>query len=434
MAGPDVGQGACVSSPRPQGAEPGHGAGSRQARARVGLVLNAGGARGAYQTGALQVLLPLLEQRGERPTVLVGTSAGALTTCLLAGTAHLPAAEQARAVAAGLQRATKENVLRPLWQQVPLLALQYGVETLGLPLARPSGLLGTAPLRRTLSREVDWHALHRNVADGTVDAVTLLATVVRSGRVVGFTESSGAVPDGDPDGDVVYARTRLDVPHAMASAAIPMLFPAVRVDDPAQASGWYVDGATRLRAPLLPALDHGVDRLVVVGTTSLRRRLSSPGDDLETVDLGDTAVSLLNAMIDDALRRDVRRLGEVNAFFGGAHEAALRGYREARGLRPFREVPFVAVVPEDGAEIDDLAGDVYRRRHGRPWRLVADPDLQVLHRALGGDSPLQGELLSFLLFDEEFFRELRRLGRRDAQTWVDAHPDLWQSGPVDVDA
>ena len=61
---------------------------------RVALVLDAGGARSAYQVGALDVLLPALAERGARPRLLVGTSAGALLTAALTATAHLDSQEQ----------------------------------------------------------------------------------------------------------------------------------------------------------------------------------------------------------------------------------------------------------------------------------------------------------------------------------------------------
>src|SRR4051794_27040426 len=62
-------------------------------RVTVALVLAGGGARGAYEAGALSVLLPALEARGERPVIVVGTSVGALNATFVAATAHLPAAD-----------------------------------------------------------------------------------------------------------------------------------------------------------------------------------------------------------------------------------------------------------------------------------------------------------------------------------------------------
>ena len=81
----------------------------------VGLVLAGGGARGAYEAGVLVELLPWLEERGERPTVLVGTSVGALTAAFLASVAHLPAreaADQRRLARWGA--VTQERVIRPI--------------------------------------------------------------------------------------------------------------------------------------------------------------------------------------------------------------------------------------------------------------------------------------------------------------------------------
>src|SRR6476659_8123955 len=86
---------------------------------RVALVLDAGGARSAYQVGALEVLLPALAERGTRPRVLIGTSAGALLSGALAATAHLEAADQVARLRDVLDRTTKRHVMRPLWRQVP---------------------------------------------------------------------------------------------------------------------------------------------------------------------------------------------------------------------------------------------------------------------------------------------------------------------------
>ena len=60
-------------------------------RGRIAAVLPGGGARGAYEVGALSALLPALAERGERPDVIVGTSVGAINAALLASLAHLPA-------------------------------------------------------------------------------------------------------------------------------------------------------------------------------------------------------------------------------------------------------------------------------------------------------------------------------------------------------
>jgi NTE family protein len=394
----------------------------------VALVLDAGGARSAYQVGALEILLPTLAQRGARPRVLVGTSAGALLTGVLAASAHLEAGEQVAQLQAVLGQATKRQVIRPLWRQVPEVLARYASETLGLSAFRLRGLFGTEPLARTLEQAIDWQALHRNVDHGVVETAAVTATSVRSGQVVLFSESNSALPPPVPDLRRRFVATRLHVTHLMASSAIPALFPCVRVDEPTEAAGWYVDGATRRTVPLAPPLELGADRVVVVGTGGLGPPPVDHAGDTDAVDLADGGATLLGAVMDDPLRHDLRRFAEVNAMAQDPKLApALRRHREARGQSEYRTVPYVAVLPQHGEELADTAMAVFRTNHGSLLRTLGDPDLQVMHRLLGGDSPLQGELLSYLLFDRDFFAAAAELGRRDARRWVKDHPQLWRT-------
>ena len=323
---------------------------------------------------------------------------------------------------------TKQNVMRPLWRQVPEVLVRYTSETFGLSRFRLRGLFGSQPLAHTLSKFIDWDALHRNIEDGLIESAAVTATSVRTGRVILFTESGSPVPRAAPEYHGRFVATRLDVPHLMASAAIPVLFPSVHVDEPAEAAGWYVDGATRRRAPLAPALELGADRVVVVGTGGLRPPDADTDLDRVAVDLGDAGATLLGAVMDDPLRHDLRRLAELNALTGDPELApVLERHRVARGRSPYRTVPYVAVAPEDGDELARTAMQVFRANHGSLLRTLGDPDLQVMHRLLGSDSPLQGELLSYLLFDPDFFAAAAAFGRRDALRWVEQHPDLWRT-------
>jgi NTE family protein len=208
-----------------------------------------------------------------------------------------------------------------------------------------------------------------------------------------FTESTAPVPPAAPDYRRRYVATRLDVAHLMASAAIPALFPSVPVDEPEEVAGWYVDGATRRRVPLAPALELGADRVVVVGTGGLHAPDAADLARDGAVDIGDGVATLLGAVMDDPVRHDLRRLAEVNAMTEDAELGpALRRHREATGRSALRTVPYVAVAPEDGEEIARAAMEVFRANHGSLRRTLGDPDMQVMHRLLGSDSPLQGEL------------------------------------------
>jgi NTE family protein len=115
---------------------------------RFGLVLAGGSGRGAYEAGVLAELLPRLEERGERPTVLVGTSVGALTAAFLASVAHLPAREAVAQQAARWGAVTPGRVIRAiLLHRTPRTLLRYLGEFAGMPGMRLESLLDASPLR-----------------------------------------------------------------------------------------------------------------------------------------------------------------------------------------------------------------------------------------------------------------------------------------------
>jgi NTE family protein len=403
---------------------------------RIGSVLSGGGARGAYEAGAISVLAPALEARGERPALFVGTSVGAINAAYLAASRHLHAEEQVEGLLDRWRQATKERVIRPILRyQIPLTALRYAGSLLSLPRVRLASLLDPAPLERSLRSWMSWGDLHRNVASGIVDALALTATAAGTGRTVVFVE--GAAQPATRHSHVLdYVHTELADEHIRASAAIPILFPPVRVETPAEARGWYVDGGTRLNTPIKPALDLGADRLIVIGTEAITEPSAEPGrHDCAPPDFGDGALHALHGALVDPLAEDMRLLGNVNVFFAdGADAPAATRYRQVRGKPPYRRVPYMFVAPTRRGLIGDLARQVFRARY-RGLKALGSPDFPVLNRLLGGDSPVHGELLSYLFFDREFIDALIDLGREDARRWLkdeSRQADPWQVEPLET--
>src|SRR3954471_22638481 len=150
---------------------------------RIALVLAGGGARGAYEAGALTVLLPELERRGQRPDLVVGTSVGALNAAFVAATAHLPAADVADAAIAAWSSIRDERVLEPLVSTGSLVRLAgYLGEALGVPRARAWSVLDPSPLRRTVPELIDLDRLRANVQGGVVHAAAVVATSAQTAR------------------------------------------------------------------------------------------------------------------------------------------------------------------------------------------------------------------------------------------------------------
>lgn len=395
----------------------------------TGLVLSGGGARAAYEAGVLAELLPVLEDRGERPQVIVGTSAGALNAAFLAASAHLPAREAAAALQERMGAVTKDRVLKPvLSDHAPRTAIRYAAEIAGLPGFALRSLLDPGPLERTLRDWIEWNTLHRNLDEGAVEALAVVATDAANERAVVFVERDGG---DEPFGsrEVDYVAARIGVEHVMASSAIPTIFPAVRIENPEHAAGWYYDGGTRLNAPIKPAIDLGIDRVLVIGTHSVGEETSHLREDQPR--FIDGAQQLLQATLVDPLIRDVRMLGKLNLLLTDGGTEAMHDYKSKRGKAPYRRLPYAFVGPRDPGEIGELASRVYRERFGGLKALRA-PDLTVITRLLGGPGEAHGELLSYLLFDPEFIAELMELGRRDARAWLERVPGCWVTDPIDA--
>ncbi|MBW3608934.1 MAG: patatin-like phospholipase family protein [Actinobacteria bacterium] len=327
----------------------------------VGLVLAGGGARGAYEAGVLAELLPWLEARDERPDVLVGTSVGALTATYLASMAHRPAAEAAGGLVELWEQVTQDRVIRPILRhQSPRTVLRYLAEVVGIPNVRLTSLLDPEPLRGTVDSWLDWRAVHDNVAAGTVGALAIVATSADTERAVVFVE--GREQQQVADATLVdYVAGPLTVDHVLASAAIPVAFPAVHVERADRRGGWYYDGGTRLNTPVKPALDLGVDRVVVVTTHAPFRPECQEGEAHRAPDFAEGAFELVQASLVDPLIQDLRNLGKINLLTErlGVSAAA-----------PYRTVPYLFAGPRVTGRLGRVVSQVFTRHFAGTRRIL----------------------------------------------------------------
>lgn len=397
------------------------------ARPTVAVVLPGGGARGAYEIGALSVLLPALEARGERVSVYCGTSVGAINATTLASLAHLPVEEQVKETLTRWRDLRKRDVVAPIVggggarTLMRLLAHVAGVYRVSL-----ASLMDPTPLRASLDRWTDWKMLARNVERGVVDSVCVVATSLASGGPVAFVACRDVAP-GHLDEGLRYVKTRLGGEHVRASAAIPLLFPAVEITTPRSARGHYIDGGTRLNSPIKPALHLGAERVIVVGLEPFAAATPRAGPQREPR-IADVAANVIDGLLVDQVGTDLRRLAAINSFFAedasvGTSRAA-RAYRLARGHAPYRPISYALVSPRRRGDIGRLADTVFERRFGGA-RGMLDPDYVLLSRVLGGRTRSRGELLSFLMFDSEFTEALIEMAQRDAERWLRRHPNFW---------
>lgn len=392
----------------------------------IALVLAGGGARGAYELGVLSVLAPVLEDRGERFDIIVGTSVGALNAAYLAANAHRPLTAVAADGVAVWQAMAYLDVLGPLLsvREFGRLARYVG-ETFGVPGAFVPSILDPTPLDATVKRLIDFDQLESNIASGVLRTAAVVATSFTTSRSVIFLRGGPAPPANDHRA-IDYVPVQLTDVHVRASAAIPALFPAVEVTEPAAWAGWYSDGGTRLNAPLTPVLALGADRVIVIGLNSsvtVRREASRRPDALDGV------AQLAQVVLSDQLTDDVVTLASIN-------EALL----DAASPSPrHRTVPYMFVAPRNRFALGELAVKVYKRRYAGPRGFLRARDISLIGAFVNaGRGPIHGELFSYLFFAREFIEELIELGRRDAQRWLDTEHDdgpwQWRRLPAKVHA
>jgi NTE family protein len=367
-------------------------------RKLVALVLSGGGARGAYEAGVVAELLPALERRGERPTVFVGTSAGAINAAYLASRANEPADVAAKGLVGLWSDIEKEDVIGPL------LKALFEFATAGWTHRDDAaGALDVTPLRTTISRSIDgWGRIGDNLATGTLDALAVTATSMATGASVVYCDTTLPIPRHKPAAGIYYLQRSCSLDHVMASAAIPILFPPVDLG-PEDRPDWFMDGGVRLNTPIKPAIDLGADRVAIVATEPSSRKLPLAGRWYGggTPGIEVALLHLMRSGFVDPLLRDLESLRRINRTVA-AHPK--RGWRECRYLFVGPEAPGLFAM------LADAAFD----RHALPTS-ITEAEFWLLSRAVGSDTMAGAELLSYLLFQPAFIETCIEQGRVDAK-------------------
>lgn len=383
---------------------------------RRGLVLSGGGARAAYEAGVLDYVLRELPRElvaGARFRVICGTSVGAVHACYLAAMAHRPDYEFGRVTrmwrALELDRMLRLSALDLARLPVDLLGLASGAS---LP---PGVLVNPDSLRQLVVRETPWESIGENLERGLVDALSVTATHVATGTTSVFVQRrDGQVPPWTRDRRVVARPAQIRPVHALASAAIPFLFPPVRIGD-----GFYCDGGLRQNTPLSPALRLGVDRVLVVGLRheGESTRARAFGAEQEERFPGPFVLlgKMLDALLLDHLDYDLARLEGFNTLlrdgqlaFGEGFERGINAISARMRGVSYRDVGACVIRPS--RDIGAMATEFvfqHKKRLGRLARFV-------LGKIAHADGLANSDFLSYLLFDGRFAAELIELGRADA--------------------
>lgn len=371
---------------------------STSSRPKLGLVLPGGGARAAYQAGVLSAIAELLPADSSNPfPIISGTSAGAINAAFIATNA-LQFRKGVQQLASVWEHIYSERVFRTdaytIFKNISywFLALLHA----GFGRRNPIVLLDNAPLRGLLEQHIVFARLQQAIGSGNLEALAITCSGYTSARAITFFE-------GKPELESWWRTRRQGLPaklhfdHIMASVSLPAIFTAVRIGQE-----YFGDGSLRQAAPLSPAVHLGAERILVIGLRNEHpNRLPAPGEPVPYPPLGQIAGYLLDVIFSDRVYTDLERLKRINATIGHMTQ------RNARA-QPLRIIDTLVIVPSE--DIREIA----RRHIGEFPR-----SMRLLLRAMGGLHKTGSQLLSYLLFEAGYCRELIALGRKDAFAHAD---------------
>jgi NTE family protein len=360
----------------------------------IALVMGGGGARGAYQVGLLRHLARRYPNL--RLPILTGVSAGAVNVAYLAQ--HTGTFSAAVTSLDRLWRAlSPDQVFRV---DSPALAMNF--MKWGLRLAtggnvaetQTRGLVDTSPLRTFLTRALIPQGgvlggIDHNIARGSLRAVALSTTDYGTGQSIVWMQGRNLEEWERPKRRSIA--TRLTVEHVMGSSALPFFFPAVRIED-----SWHGDGGIRLTAPLSPALHLGAHKILAISTRYERSQEEANRSLIRGYPPPAQVLSILyNAIFLDLIDQDVLRLERMNYVLRKLSPEQRGGMRVVNilVLRPSRDLGKLS------SEYESLLP--------KPFRFLT--------RGLGTRQTASPDILSLLMFQENYLGRLIELGEADAE-------------------
>ncbi|ALP54463.1 Patatin [Candidatus Tenderia electrophaga] len=382
--------------------------GSQQAQPRVGLILAGGGARAAYQVGVLKAIARMRAPAAVNPfPVLCGTSAGAINAAALA----IYSADFQNAVSRLVSvwgNFTVDKVFRSdFWGIASSGAHWFAALMLGGVMGRynPSSLFDRTPLQQLLSRYMPFEQIGTAIEAGHVHALSITASGYTTGQSVTFYQSAEPIEPWDR-AIRVGCPAQIGIEHLMASSAIPFLFEAIKIN-----REYFGDGSMRQIAPISPALHLGAGKLLVIGV----RGSDDDGIDREKIieypSMAQIAGHALNSIFLDSMEVDLERLQRINRTL----ETVPKKY-VADGTVSLKPVETLVISPSR-----DISKIAQQHSHHLP-RTV-----RYFLRGLGALNRDGTSLLSYLLFEKAFCRELIALGyadtikrREEITTFLDA--------------
>lgn len=358
---------------------------------RTALLLSGGGARAAYQVGVLKAVAELVPEGCHNPfPIICGTSAGSINTVALASNAsnfHI-----------GIKR------IEAVWSNFKLHHVFYsdGKNLLkrishwawsnlgpGTWHKGPSSILDNEPLRELLNEHIDFNKIDKSITNGELHAYCLTACSYTSGESTTFFDGSTEIQNWlrtHREG----VREKMNIDHLMASSAIPVLFPSVKIGHE-----HFGDGSMRQISPISPALHLGAEKILIIGLR-MEQELGLPEPPRYRPSLGQISGYVLDTLFLNSLHSDIERMERMN-----------RTLRESKSNNSERLKVIEHLVIGPSEDIANIAMKHF---------LELPKSFRIALRFLGMAKANSRRFISYLMFTQTFCQELIDLGYKDAMS------------------
>lgn len=357
------------------------------------LVLTGGGARAAYQVGVLSAIAKFIPRNHGIPfPILCGTSAGAINITALG------------CYASCFNLGVKK--LEWIWKNLNTAKI-YHNDTRGVfghigkgMLASfqadyanksPRSLLNNSPLRSLLNSVMNFKRIDNNILTGYLSSISVTASSYSTGNSISFFQAE--------DNTLPWERakrcgqpTQLNTEHLMASSAIPLVFPSIKIKNQ-----HYGDGSVHQLSPLSPAIHLGAERIFIIGVEQPKAILHSSDHSLHPPTAATVAGHLLDSIFADTMSSDLERMLRIN------ETLKLIPKSEKDKREGLKHIDSFIINPSH--DLNAIALNYY---YDLPL------PVRLLLRSTGISSDSESSIISYLLFEKNFCAELIKLGFEDA--------------------